>query len=339
MAKRPDLTQAEIDRVVAMYKSGLSINRTAAILGFSETSVARWLKRRGIELRPQSCYPRSKRSYDVTDAEILAMCEMAHDGKKISEIAEAMGRCEASIICHLNKAGIKKRFTFDKHIDAIRSRYEAGESGNEIAASLGIKITALYAMMRRFGIPIREMSAAKKGRPNPKGRAFTPEQEQEVCRRYMAGESQSAIARYFGVSPCSVQRCREDHNLPIQPRQYTTSFSTRSLIYTSPHGRRCTFRSSWEIEFAKKLDQDGIDWAYESHSFLLSDGGYFIPDFWVPDWNVFIEIKGYMREDAAVKLAMFRREYPDRPIILATRGVLHLYGLQIVKGGKLKLVA
>lgn len=58
-------------------------------------------------------------------------------------------------------------------------------------------------------------------------------------------------------------------------------------------GRLWRFRSSWEVAFARYLDERGVRWFFEPTRILLSDGRIYIPDFWVEDWQCFCEVKGW----------------------------------------------
>jgi hypothetical protein len=51
------------------------------------------------------------------------------------------------------------------------------------------------------------------------------------------------------------------------------------------------FRSRSEARWAVFLDTIQISWRYEEQGFDLNGTGY-LPDFWVPDWNAWVEIKG-----------------------------------------------
>lgn len=61
-------------------------------------------------------------------------------------------------------------------------------------------------------------------------------------------------------------------------------------------GRVWTFRSTWELRAARLLDHlELITWFYEPKVLLLTDGRTYTPDFWVEEWNRFVEIKGWSR--------------------------------------------
>jgi hypothetical protein len=60
-------------------------------------------------------------------------------------------------------------------------------------------------------------------------------------------------------------------------------------IETKHRGYR--FRSRLEARWAVFFDSIGLKWEYEKEGFDL-DGVYYLPDFYLPEWNCWIEIKG-----------------------------------------------
>lgn len=57
-------------------------------------------------------------------------------------------------------------------------------------------------------------------------------------------------------------------------------------------------RSRLECRWAFFLDQLGVEWEYEKDAFDLGDVRY-LPDFWLPDFRAWVEIKGEIRDDRA----------------------------------------
>lgn len=55
------------------------------------------------------------------------------------------------------------------------------------------------------------------------------------------------------------------------------------------------FRSRLEARYAVFFDALGVKWEYEKEGYQLRGGIRYLPDFWLPDYYSFIEIKG---EDA-----------------------------------------
>lgn len=66
------------------------------------------------------------------------------------------------------------------------------------------------------------------------------------------------------------------------------------------------FRSRLEARWAVFFDTAGIRWEYEKEGFELSDGTRYLPDFWLPDLNCWVEIKPEGASDEqAVKVYQF----------------------------------
>jgi hypothetical protein len=61
-------------------------------------------------------------------------------------------------------------------------------------------------------------------------------------------------------------------------------------IKTEYNGYR--FRSRLEARWAVFFDALGVKWEYEPEGYSLSDGTLYLPDFWMPSQQCFIEIKG-----------------------------------------------
>lgn len=70
---------------------------------------------------------------------------------------------------------------------------------------------------------------------------------------------------------------------------------------TSPSGgirnlpswwRGVRFRSRTEARWAAFFDALGVRWEYEPEGFQLPDGSRYLPDFWLPDFQLWVEVKG-----------------------------------------------
>ena len=53
------------------------------------------------------------------------------------------------------------------------------------------------------------------------------------------------------------------------------------------------FRSRLEARWAVFFDALGIRYQYEIEGYKLSDGQYYLPDFFLPDDGYYVEVKGY----------------------------------------------
>ena len=83
------------------------------------------------------------------------------------------------------------------------------------------------------------------------------------------------------------------------------------------------FHSSWESKFARFLDVRKIKWLYESKTFDLGEMTY-TPDFYLPETDTYIEIKGYWRPDAEKKFKIFKKKYKNIKIKIINYNKLKL---------------
>lgn len=74
------------------------------------------------------------------------------------------------------------------------------------------------------------------------------------------------------------------------------------------------FRSSWEANIARILNYLCIEWKYEykRFNFLEEKEGVlsYQPDFYLPKYNKWIEVKGWMDEKSKRRLELFKKYYP-----------------------------
>ena len=63
-----------------------------------------------------------------------------------------------------------------------------------------------------------------------------------------------------------------------------------SVIETEYKGYK--FRSRLEARWAIFFDAMGVNWSYEPEGFRLDDGSLYLPDFYLPDLDICVEVKG-----------------------------------------------
>lgn len=68
-----------------------------------------------------------------------------------------------------------------------------------------------------------------------------------------------------------------------------TTHQTIKPIETKYKGYR--FRSRLEARWAVFFDALGIEWQYEIEGFDLGAAGWYLPDFWLPEFNAYVEVK------------------------------------------------
>ena len=110
-------------------------------------------------------------------------------------------------------------------------------------------------------------------------------------------------------------RCRNCNNNYIKLKGLRKGNKNSHFGKKAVHGKKIKYkniymRSSWEVGFAKWLDAFDINWQYESKTFNLGNYTY-TPDFYLPDFNYYIEIKGWLTNISKIKLNLFKKQYPD----------------------------
>lgn len=76
--------------------------------------------------------------------------------------------------------------------------------------------------------------------------------------------------------------------------------------------RGYNFRSRLEARYAVLFEDAGLEWRYEVQGFELNDGRRYLPDFYLPDLDLYVEIKGVEPDPEVERLL---RDF-TRPIIL-----------------------
>ena len=78
----------------------------------------------------------------------------------------------------------------------------------------------------------------------------------------------------------------------IENNNWHLSFSkSRTFEY-----KGIKFQGSWEVEFAKYLDNKNVKWErpHKTYKYIFENENHrYLPDFYLPEYNLYIEIKGY----------------------------------------------
>lgn len=80
-------------------------------------------------------------------------------------------------------------------------------------------------------------------------------------------------------------------------------------------GRNIQLRSGFEYIYACHLIKQGIRFLYEPKTFVLTKEHRYTPDFFLPETNEWIEVKGLLTERATLKHEMFRAAGYDLKIV------------------------
>ncbi len=139
---RPGIRKIDDDVVLKLSASGRRPSEIARELKVSEGAIRTALRRHGATPPPRKGGPRF-------DAE--QMLEMWKDGKRLTDIANALGCCAGTVSIALQKVRSDAgHVTLDDAL--VRARIKAGESVRSIAADLNVRDAEVWASVRRNNV-------------------------------------------------------------------------------------------------------------------------------------------------------------------------------------------
>lgn len=100
---------------------------------------------------------------------------------------------------------------------------------------------------------------------------------------------------------------RADPNSPLNLGLNSEEVSRKIYFYGGYHNGKWMRCLNSEGVFARELDSVGIQWVYEPKRFKLSTCSY-LPDFYLPEFDIWVEVKGWMDEVSQRKIDSFRSE-------------------------------
>lgn len=172
-------------------------------------------------------------------------------------------------------------------------------------------------------------------------RKWTPEEENMMRKIYptiIRGDGQvKALCERFSVTPDQLQEHAANlgltnprRGLSDELRQQHSREKVKAIVST-PHlftrartgantaGHRADlggkyFRSAWEANYARFLNFTGTKWEYEKKTFwfekIKRGVRSYTPDFYLPEQDVYHEVKGWMDKRSATKLKRMKKYHP-----------------------------
>lgn len=111
-----------------------------------------------------------------------------------------------------------------------------------------------------------------------------------------------------------------------------TGGSTKQFIqYQDSFGNYCYLDSTWELKTANELDNAGVRWI-RPNSFHLQDGRRYTPDFYLVDFDVYLDPKAFRsgHHGTVSKINLFEKQYNTVCFIITAYKDLnwpHIYSL------------
>lgn len=310
--KRVRLPFGSEDEIVALYCSGSSTTQIGHKFGTTTGAIYRVLKSKGVSSR--------RRYVSLPNGVEDEVVKLYVSGWSAYRISRRYGTTFQPVYRILKKHGVDRRYKGgpSKLIPAVKQialgTFAAGATGREAAAAAGISDSSMSELLKREGIKSRR-----------KVRKFSEAEELEIIKRYKAGEAGADIGADYGVFHKRIYAILRSRGVSTRPPPRHP--------WTDRKGRKLVFRSRWELEVARYLDDYDCEWFYEEVMYRLVDGERkrrYTPDFWVyesKDLVAIIEVKGRWFGDQRHRINLFTEQYPHRPFMIWDAGVLRKLGI------------
>ncbi len=89
-----------------------------------------------------------------------------------------------------------------------------------------------------------------------------------------------------------------------------------------------------EARTAYVFDQLELKWEYEPESFMLKNGISYIPDFYLPEIDTWVEVKGVMLEKDKKQIEQFNREGHEILVLMEEKALF--FEMDFMQGKKQK---
>ena len=159
---------------------------------------------------------------------------------------------------------------------------------------------------------------------NSKSRSHHPKKPCPQCGHMMRADSILCAKCSEGQNMHFARERTQDPDTKLKRVQSRLSGANPYSTWTTYNGR--VYRSRWEARVAFYLDSNDLAFQYEQYVIPYHDATgkrhHYIPDFWIPDWHVFIEVKGYLPPEQAEKMQCVYAEHPEFTILMFDQNVM-----------------
>ena len=168
--------------------------------------------------------------------------------------------------------------------------YEDGLSTNDIAQKYNISKGTVYNLFKKYGIETRSLSDSLK-------EFFKSEAGDEARVKRL-----KTVIEKYGRTAFSGGRTRNKWGIFKKHAGFKEDLGI-------------TVRSGWEANFLRYLNFKNIIWEYEPRVFVFNGikrgTMSYLPDIYLPEQDIWIEIKGQLIDKDKVKMRRFKKYYPE----------------------------
>ncbi len=188
------------------------------------------------------------------------------------------------------------------------------KSITDISDKYGFNYVSIYNWLKKYNIKLRTRRESHIGKKRPDQSLFMLKHNPTKGTHRPKSVREKISKARKGIY------CGRNHPMFGRINSYKCSYGKGGKY------KSIWMRSSYELKFAKYLDKNHIKWLYESKTFDLGNTTY-TPDFYLPEFNLYIEVKGFWRDDAKKKFEEFKQRYCGIRIKTLEKSELKLEGV------------
>ena len=288
-------TDEEKDKLVKIYSQGKTVQEISEVLNRSSGSIRGMKTKLGLNwLAPKPITENEK--------QIIIDYYNDHTGEylNLEALSRKINRPIISIQRVAREAGLTdgNRKATDEFIEKVKNGVD------------------LYHKSERFQNEVRQkLSLATQNYQKENGhpRGMLGKHHNKETKKKMSETHQQLFAN---------MSYEEKHNIAmkaVQTRAKSRGYGTTENAYSRCRGGKREdlnqyFRSSWEANIARVLNCLNIQWKYEYRRFFFDENikgiASYQPDFYLSDYDLWLEIKGWMDEKSKLRLELFSKQYP-----------------------------
>lgn len=280
-----------------------------------------------------------------TDKEVVMLVDFYRNKTPLDIVSEKLNRSKSAVRTKAYTLGItnNEHFFTDEEKKYIRENYKSYNL-REIAKTLGREKNYhnICRLAKQMGL---ERTGKKKEKLKPKKpNKYKNEEERNRAQsiRHKKWHKENEHPRGMLGKTHSVEYRKE---ISKRVKNYYANASERELLLRSwrqrqtkikngtlnpqanngtPYSRarggkrkdlnNTYFRSAWEANVARYYNYIGVKWEFEPKTFVFENikrgSVSYTPDFYLPDEDKWIEVKGWMDSKSKTKLKRFKRYYP-----------------------------
>lgn len=263
---------SEITMLKSMYEQKKSVSIVAKIINRSVGSVRNKAYELGIT-HPIN-YSEEERNYILTN----------YKSYNLSDIAKKLNRPHTNICRFIREQGIDRP---SKRKNDLETHIKRSEQSKKIIRENGHP----RGMMGKSHT--QEIRAIISERSREYWKKVTPEQLEARRRKMIATKLK---------------------NDTLNPNKTMGNPYSRTKSGKRADLNNVFFRSAWEANIARYYNYVGIKWEFEPKEFIFPDIRKgcvsYTPDFYLPEENRWVEVKGWMDKKSITKLKRFKKYYP-----------------------------